>query len=55
MREGPIFYDIGVDEQDPFVMMSWRCKKLSSFSVIGLLYYITYYFIYAWVYVLVYV
>ncbi|KAF6038181.1 FBXO33 [Bugula neritina] len=35
MREGPIFYDIGVDEQDPFVMMSWRCKKLSSFSVIG--------------------
>ncbi|XP_067936145.1 F-box only protein 33-like [Watersipora subatra] len=36
MREGPMYYDISVDEQDPFVMMAWRCKNLTSFIVIGI-------------------
>ena len=35
-----MYYDIGVDEQDPFVMMAWRCKNLSSFTVLGMYCYI---------------
>ena len=34
-EDGPLFYDIEADEQDPFVMMAWRCKKLALLRVIG--------------------
>lgn len=31
---GPTFYDDG-SETDPFVMLAWKCKKLSQFTLIG--------------------
>lgn len=35
MCDGPLYYEIDLNEQDPFVMMAWRCTRLSSFSVVG--------------------
>lgn len=35
MVDGPMYYEIDVNEQDPFVMMAWRCTKLTDVSIIG--------------------